>query len=94
VWNNSYGAYLLQLWEEKVFARPWLSGRLPRAGKEARNSEIIRQHLKSVTFANGKESLGKRGGVDVAADFFDVNAYLALPPRQRQSTPCLTSEIR
>ena len=77
--NNSYGAYLLQLWEEKVFERPWLSGSLPAAGKEARNSEIIRQHPKSVPFANGKESLGRRGGVDVAADVFDVNSYPGHP---------------
>jgi hypothetical protein len=71
---------LLQLWDEKVFERPWLSGSIPPAGKEARNSEIIRQRPKSVTFANGKESLGKRGGVDVAAaDFVDVNSYPAHP---------------
>jgi hypothetical protein len=70
---------LLQLWEEKGFRAPVAFRKLPPARKEARNSEIIRQRPESVTFANGKESLGKRGGVDVAADFFDVNSYPAHP---------------
>src|ERR1700675_4139869 len=76
-------------WKRKTFTCGLQEGFFTRpAGKKARHAKIIRQRLKSSTFAKREESLGQCGGIDVAANFFDIDAQPVLTANRNQRHVC------
>ena len=76
-------------WKRKPVTRGLQEGFFTRpAGKEARHAEMIRQRLKAGAFAKREESLSERGGIDVAANFFDIDAQPMLTANCDQRHVC------
>src|ERR1700676_1114175 len=76
-------------WKRKPFTCGLQKGFLTRPARtEDRHAKMIRQRPKSSAFAKGEESLRQRGGINVAANFFDIDAQPVLTANCDQRHVC------